>query len=115
MKPPYTVEPAGDNCGHCGREHYDIVGPDGVALGHSFSNRCDADEEAAELNRAFTRGVASNNGIAEAVLSAALEHGVTWDANSRTIGHDPSEGFAELEDALATTLVHLIDLPRSGT
>ncbi len=115
MKPPYTVEPAEESCAHCHRDRYVVVGPDGVAGGVYYNDRGDAEEQARELNDAFARGVASSTGLAEAVLSAALGHGITWDANSRTLGHDPGEGYVDSEDALAATIVHLIDLSRSGT
>lgn len=45
-------------CGHCGSEVelWDVVGPDGVALGTSYAKDDDAQQMADELSRAFLLG-----------------------------------------------------------
>lgn len=50
----YTVEPEGKACPHCGLgEMWDVIGPDGVALGTSFGDKLSAEEYAEDLDGAY--------------------------------------------------------------
>jgi len=54
---PYFVEPSGDGCSQCGHDrHWDVVGPDGVALGTSFGDMEEAEDIADWMSRAWSRG-----------------------------------------------------------
>lgn len=56
-KLPYTVERGDWPCADCGRGGtWDVVGPDGVALGISFGDEQHAHDRADELSRAYLAG-----------------------------------------------------------
>jgi DNA-directed RNA polymerase subunit RPC12/RpoP len=57
-KMPYTVEVDDrETCPHCGSKRvWNVVGPDGVALGVSFGDKEDANEVADDLSRAYLAG-----------------------------------------------------------
>jgi hypothetical protein len=57
-KLPYTVTADDSNrCECCGRGRtWEVVGPDGVALGIAYDNQSNADEFADDLSRAYLAG-----------------------------------------------------------
>jgi hypothetical protein len=57
-KMPYTVEPDDSSfCVNCGTGRmWDVIGPDGVALGMSFGIESDAEDLADNLSRAYLAG-----------------------------------------------------------
>jgi hypothetical protein len=50
----YTVEPEGKACKYCGLgEMWDVIGPDGVALGTSFGDKESAEDYATDMDSAY--------------------------------------------------------------
>lgn len=57
---PYEVSDSDTACAHCGAgQRWDVIGPDGVAVGISFADEAEAHETAGMLNHAFAKGRAS--------------------------------------------------------
>lgn len=53
----YRVEPAAPACVGCGRNHgWDVIGPDGFALGVTFDDREKAEQFADDMNSAYAKG-----------------------------------------------------------
>jgi hypothetical protein len=79
----YTVEYGNKPCEHCGiGGTWDIVGPDGVAIGVSFGDKDDAEEWAGTLSHAYELGKGGAPSWDDAI--AALAHG---DIHEALIGH----------------------------
>lgn len=95
----YRVE-ANPGCGTCGRGgSFDVVGPDGIAIGTSFDDEADAQERAGELSAAFRLGAQQATTIVLGLDVAALQHDQTV---VRTIERDlgqasVAEPFAVVE------------------
>lgn len=87
----YRVE-ANPGCGTCGRGgSFDVVGPDGIAIGTSFDDEADAQERAGELSAAFRLGAQQATTIVLGLDVAALQHDQTV---VRTIERDLGQAFA---------------------
>lgn len=62
--PAYTVEPVKPACSECGADHgFDVIGPDGVALGTTFGDMESAEYMADDLNSAYAQGRAATTAV----------------------------------------------------
>lgn len=77
MSEPYRIEKNEDgSCDHCMRTLWDVVGPDGAALGVSYYEMDDAENMATMLNNAHNLALErpKGSGDAFAALDSMLHH-----------------------------------------
>ncbi len=113
--PPYTIEPSAPPCTACGHQSsWDVIGPEGIALGQSFAEEEGAQDHADSLNQAHALALKLTVGreaIRQVVLDEMASNGLTWIDEPRELKWD---GNIEEDVAMSMTLVALVDTKESA-
>lgn len=76
MDTPYTVEVEQNGCERCGSgREWVVVGPDGIALGQTWSDKNEADELAERMNEAREFANSALRSLAQTLVEALGKYG----------------------------------------